>query len=171
MGGQQSWVDVTAAVNSICLQVMELLKQPSRHWELLPIVEAAFPLLTAPLVAAVSSHDPGSVGQQQQQQLQQQALDNQQAMLRGMLGAISRAIASSAAVAAADRAAAVAASLSGSRSDSAAAAAMTAVTCLGAGGDAAPGAVAVVSGDIGVACGGLLCWDLPTLNLLLLALR
>jgi hypothetical protein len=183
--------------------VCELLAQPGRHYELLPILEAALPLLTAPLAALAaagievgsSSSSSGSGKPQHIQiaaagllgrssQLQEQEVyqlhDEVQAVWRGMLGALSRALASTAAVAAGDRAAALAAALSGQPGVAAAAASCSMVAgdaaavrlaTAGASSDAAPAAAVMLSGGAAAAAPGLCCWDLGSLNLLLLALR
>lgn len=129
---------------------MDLLSHPDRHYELLPLTEAALPLLTAPI--AELSNSSSASQQQQEQQLHEEL----QALWRGLLGALSRALASTAAVAAGDRAAAVAASLSGQQE-----AAGHITVLAAAGGGAAPGIGAV----------GVCCWDLLSINLLTLALR
>ncbi|KAF8060057.1 hypothetical protein HT031_004996 [Scenedesmus sp. PABB004] len=166
-------VDVTAAVISICLQAAELLSQPERHFELLPLLEAALPLLVAPLAeleeGGASNGDGGG------QPAAEAAL---QAVWRGLLAALGRALASAAAVAAGDRAAALAAALSGSPGAAAAAAgglvagdAASVVLAAAAGlEDAAPAASTVVAGGAGAAAGPC-CWDTQSLNLLLLSLR
>jgi hypothetical protein len=180
-------------------QVCELLAQPGRHYELLPILEAALPLLTAPFAAlAAAGIDVGSSsssGKQQHiehaaagllgrsSQLQEQEVyqlhDELQAVWRGMLGALSRALASTAAVAAGDRAAALAAALSGQPGIAAAAscsmvagdAAAVRLATAGAASDAAPAAAVMLASKAAAAAPGLCCWDLGSLNLLLLALR
>jgi hypothetical protein len=189
------------------MQVCELLAQPGRHYELLPIMEAALPLLTAPFAALAaagieagcssSSHGGGSDSSKQQRvsnvaagllvrssQLQEQEVyqlhDELQAVWRGVLGALSRALASTAAVAAGDRAAALAAALSGQPDIAAAAASCSMVAgdaaavrlaTAGASSDAAPAAAVMLAGGAAAAAPGLCCWDLGSLNLLLLALR
>uniref|UniRef100_A0A383WNT2 Rotatin N-terminal domain-containing protein n=1 Tax=Tetradesmus obliquus TaxID=3088 RepID=A0A383WNT2_TETOB len=198
---QQQCVDVTSAVNSTCLQVCELLAQPGRHYELLPILEVALPLLTAPFAAlAAAGIEVGSNSSEQHQQqpwdasaaagllvqssqLQEQEAyqlhDELRAVWRGMLGALSRALASTAAIAAGDRAAALAAALSGQPVAAAAAAncsmvagdaAAVLLAAAGAASDAAP-AAAVMLARGAAAAPGLCCWDVGSLNLLLLALR
>jgi hypothetical protein len=194
----------------LLLQVCELLAQPCRHYELLPLLEAALPLLTAPLAALTaagievgsSSSSSSSASDSSSEQdhistgtaagllvrsskLQEQEAcqlhDELQAVWRGALGAISRALASTAAVAAGDRAAALAAALSGQPVAAAAAAnfsmvagdaAAVMLATAGAGSDAAPAAAAMLAGGAAAAASpGLCCWDLGSLNLLLLALR
>jgi hypothetical protein len=177
-------------------QVCELLAQPGRHYELLPILEAALPLLTAPFTAlAAAGIEVGSGKQQHNEnaaagllvrssQLQEQEVyqlhDELQAVWRGMLGALSRALASIAAVAAGDRAAALAAALSGQPGVAAAAASCSMVAgdaaavrlaSTGAAIHAAPAAAVMLAGGAAAAAPGLCCWDLGSLNLLLLALR
>ncbi len=157
-GQEREVVDVTSVVHSIVLQVLDLAKLPERHFELLPIIEAALPLLCAPLArlggsasatageqavagttaaaAAVAAEEP-PLGPQALQRLSE-AL---QAQWRGMLGALSRALASSLAVARSERATAA------------------------AGRDG--GALAAEA----LAASGLVAWDLASINLLMLALR
>lgn len=146
-----------------CLQVLELLKQPDMHWHLLPLVEAALPLVTAPFTGLAAGEQQrnssnSSSGAEGQPPEADAGLREQ---WRGMLGALSRALASTAAVAAADRAAALANCLSGRPAEAAASARVLAVAIS----SPAPGAV-VAGGD-----GGVCCWDLASLNLLLLCLR
>jgi DNA-binding TFAR19-related protein (PDSD5 family) len=161
------------------VQVTELLKHPDRHFELMPIIEAGLPLLTAPLTATAGSHlqQQQQQSQQQQQQSQQQQQQQQEmqeslvSVCRSMLGSLSRAVATTAAVAAADRAAAVAASLSGQVS-----AGVTSRVWEGQALDLPPGAAAsehdsTTATVTGAGDGGVCWWDQCTLNLLLLGLR
>lgn len=159
------------------VQTTELLKHPERHYELLPLLDEALPLLAATLQHLQHSSEasqPADNKQQQQQQSglqlsgdqRQQLQQHMQAVWRGLLAALSRALAACAAVGAADRAAAASASLAGGSSalTAAVAAVMTTVPPAAAGG--AAGLAAGARAD-----GGLCVWDLPTLNLLMLGLR
>jgi hypothetical protein len=167
-----------------CLQTAELLKQPERHYELLPLLEEALPLLAAPLrhlqPSSSNAQQPADLHHQQQQWWQQQRLQltgeqrqqlqqHLQAVWRGLLAALSRALAACSAVGAADRAAAASASLTGGSSGSSALTAAVAAVVAAVPPDAAAGSAALAAGGGGD--GGLCVWDLPTLNLLMLALR
>ncbi|KAI8476101.1 MAG: hypothetical protein J3K34DRAFT_513946 [Monoraphidium minutum] len=166
-GGER--VDVTSAVHSIVLQVLDLAKLPDRHFELLPIMDAALPLLCAPLAhlppsdadigggacgpqariaeraaaadaAAAAAGAAGAAGAVPPEALPRLA-SSLQAQWRSMLGALSRALASALAVARGERAAAAA--------------------------DGDGGALAAEA----LAASGLVAWDLCSANLLMLALR
>lgn len=150
--------------------MLDQSKIPDRHFELLPITEAALPLLCAPLAYIAQAADPvqphstapaptpaataaaeaaaaavAGVDQLDQPPLSLDALrrltDALQAQWRGMLAALSRALASALAVARGERATAA------------------------AGGDG--GALAAEA----LAASGLVAWDLCSINLLMLALR
>lgn len=112
----------TCLLGCVIVQTTELLKHPDRHYELLPLLEEALPLLAAPLQHLQTSSrtsQPADTQQQQQQQgagqlsgdQQQQLEQHMQAVWQGLLAALSRALAACAAVGAADRAAAASASL------------------------------------------------------------
>lgn len=157
---------LAAAAAAAALQVLEKLKQPDMHWHLLPIVEAALPLVTAPftgLSASAQQRNPSSGSGNGAEEQPPEADAGLREQCRGMLGALSRALTSTAAVAAADRAAALAGCLSGRPAEGAAAARMLPVAL------SSPAPGAIVSG--GDADGGVCCWDLGSLNLLLLCLR
>jgi hypothetical protein len=149
------------------VQTTELLKHPERHYELLPLLEEALPLLAAPL-RHLRTADTHLVDTQQQQgtqfsgDQQQQLEQHMQAVWRGLLAALSRALAASAAVGAADRAAAASAGLAGGSSE------LTATVAAAVPPAAAGGVAALAAGSGGD--GGLCVWDLPTINLLLLGL-
>jgi hypothetical protein len=167
------------------LQVMDLLKQPERHAELLPLLEEALCLLAAPLAHCSSSSNSGSSSSSSnfssgsgsdgcsQQQERQELTQRMQAVWRGLLAALSRALASCAAVAAAERAAAAAGAGSGGGDGGAPAAdeQLSLAAAAAAAVPAAAAAAAALAAGAGVADGGLCVWDLPTLNLLMLGLR
>ena len=161
-------VDVTAAVHSIVLQALDLARLPDRHFELLPIVEAALPLLCAPLAhflppggggggsggsgsssggtamaaaAAAAAGVASGVNAPVGPEQRAALRDALRAQWRGMLAALARALSSSLAVARAERAAAA------------------------AGGDGGALASEALAGS------GLVAWDPCSANLLLLALR
>jgi hypothetical protein len=144
-------------VSGFSHQVIDLCKLPDRHFELLPIIEAALPLLCAPLAhllppafeagasaatggaaAAAAAAGPGPDLAPEARARLSEALA---AQWRGMLSALSRALAAALAVARSERAAAAAS------------------------GDG--GALAAEA----IAASGLMAWDLPSMNLLMLALR
>lgn len=144
----------------------ELLNHPDRHYDLLPILEAALPLLAAPVLALSEGSSSGSGARDREtsstdnmQQQHQQLSEELQALWRGMLGALSRALASTTAVAAGDRAAALTASLSAGQQSAAAGSAVVVLAAAGS------------SSALGVAGPGLCCWDIQSLHLLQLTLR
>lgn len=158
------------------------MKHPDRHYQLLPLLEEALPLLAAPLCHLAPSNKASPTAKQHQQLLdvngmrstlnleqQQRLRQHMHAMWRGLLAALSRALAACAAVGAADRAAAATAGLArGGQPGNGDAAAVAAVTA--AVPAAASGRVAALAAG-GGGDGGLCVWDLPTLNLLMLGLR
>lgn len=143
----------------------ELLNHPDRHYDLLPILEAALPLLAAPVIALSEGSSSGGVARDREtsstdnMQQHQQLSEELHALWRGMLGALSRALASTTAVAAGDRAAALTASLSAGQQSAAAGSAVVVLAAAGS------------SSALGVAGPGLCCWDIQSLHLLQLTIR
>lgn len=93
-------------------QVMDLLRDPERHWQLLPLVEELLPLLAAPLShlsapsSSPGSEAPGGVATGGDSgAAPRDAVEHYRAQWAGMLAALSRAAASVQAVATAERAA------------------------------------------------------------------